>query len=360
MTKKGKKRKLQKRTKKRERQKLFRKFPKKWKRRRNIKKERKKHKSDRKKSKEDSIKKGKQKISSCSSSENNTDNLSETLSDKISDTEHSKIIQQQKMEKKQDQNMTITDPKKGKSEKLTLGTKKGEFPENAPKDVLMITRGGQKHIEFSDDDSNAASLGNTGNSDNSEKILPETKIIMTEIYLRPLKRPTVESWQNSGWRKNIYYNNHNDKPKRQRKRGGRKRNTHSNDTNAQNESTQSVETEASDPEKPESVDYSKFPVFDGKPEAGDILAYKILEVSERMCPELSDWKEAKVLAFSEQTQQIQLEQLNFLVPSQNNSEPPAEEEELEYILEGNSPISEVLWFEMQDVRLVSKNSASTK
>jgi len=76
-----------------------------------------------------------------------------------------------------------------------------------------------------------------------------------------------------------------------------------------------------------------------------------------MCPELSDWKEAKVLAFSEQTQQIQLKQLNFLVPSQNNSEPPVEEEELEYILEGNSPISEVLWFEMQDVRLVSKNSA---
>jgi len=100
---------------------------------------------------------------------------------------------------------------------------------------------------------------------------------MIEIYLRPPKRPTVESWQNSAWRKNIDYNNHNNKPKRQRKRGGRKRNTtHSNDTNAQNESTQSVETEASNPEKPESVDYSKFPVFDGKPEAGDNIGLQNL------------------------------------------------------------------------------------
>lgn len=44
------------------------------------------------------------------------------------------------------------------------------------------------------------------------------------------------------------------------------------------------------------VDYSTWPTLEGAPPSGATIAFKVLEVSARWMPEVSDWKVATVLA----------------------------------------------------------------
>ncbi|XP_038064343.1 coilin-like [Patiria miniata] len=58
---------------------------------------------------------------------------------------------------------------------------------------------------------------------------------------------------------------------------------------------------------PPPKDFTSFPSLVGPPRQGDVIAYKILELSESYCPELSDFKEATVLSVDVPSGKVEVE-----------------------------------------------------
>ncbi|XP_075999414.1 coilin [Genypterus blacodes] len=57
-------------------------------------------------------------------------------------------------------------------------------------------------------------------------------------------------------------------------------------------------------------DYSLMPLLAAPPQVGKKIAFKLLELTENYTPEVSDYKEGKILSFDPTTKQIELEVLN--------------------------------------------------
>ncbi|XP_071797726.1 uncharacterized protein [Asterias amurensis] len=83
------------------------------------------------------------------------------------------------------------------------------------------------------------------------------------------------------------------------------------DKNSQLNTTQSNKSVIIEnpPQESEPVlkDFTSFPPLVGPPRQGDVIAYKILELSESYCPELSNYKEGKVLSVDSATGQLEIE-----------------------------------------------------
>ncbi|XP_067884046.1 LOW QUALITY PROTEIN: coilin, partial [Heterodontus francisci] len=53
-------------------------------------------------------------------------------------------------------------------------------------------------------------------------------------------------------------------------------------------------------------DYSKLPLLAAPPQVGERIAFKMLELSENYTPELSDYKEGRIISYNPSTQQVEL------------------------------------------------------
>lgn len=53
-------------------------------------------------------------------------------------------------------------------------------------------------------------------------------------------------------------------------------------------------------------DYQKFPLLKGNPSPGDMIAFKILEMSDDYTPEVGDYKEAEIIGFNSSSQIVEL------------------------------------------------------
>lgn len=63
------------------------------------------------------------------------------------------------------------------------------------------------------------------------------------------------------------------------------------------------------------TDYSSMPLLAAPPQVGQKIAFKLLELTENYTPEVSDYKEAKILSFDPTSKQIELELLtSFRAP----------------------------------------------
>lgn len=131
---------------------------------------------------------------------------------------------------------------------------------------LPVTIG--PHVEFDDEGS-----------------VKPARLVESEVHLRVAPRRTVEvrdmtavpphprqGWERTGWRRNNPARDarRDRTPKRGRKSGP--------------------------PASALPTDYSTWPPLVGLPAGGVVMAFKVVEVSARWVPEVSDWKEAVVLA----------------------------------------------------------------
>lgn len=66
------------------------------------------------------------------------------------------------------------------------------------------------------------------------------------------------------------------------------------------------------------ADYSSMPLLAGPPQVGQKIAFKLLELTENYTPEVSEYKEAKIVSFDPASKQIELE---LLTASQAPVEP---------------------------------------
>ncbi|XP_029292581.1 coilin [Cottoperca gobio] len=57
-------------------------------------------------------------------------------------------------------------------------------------------------------------------------------------------------------------------------------------------------------------DYSSMPLLAAPPQLGQLIAFKLLELTENYTPEVSEYKEGKIVSFDPTTKQIELELLN--------------------------------------------------
>ncbi|XP_067859886.1 coilin [Heptranchias perlo] len=53
-------------------------------------------------------------------------------------------------------------------------------------------------------------------------------------------------------------------------------------------------------------DYSKFPLLAAPPQVGERIAFKVLELSDNYTPELSDYKEGRIMNYNPSTQEVEL------------------------------------------------------
>ncbi|KAM8825328.1 coilin isoform 2-T2 [Synchiropus picturatus] len=104
-------------------------------------------------------------------------------------------------------------------------------------------------------------------------------------------------------------------------------------------------------------DYSAMPLLAAPPPVGQKIAFKLLELTENYSPEVSDYKEGKVVSFDPTSQQIELELLNT---SQVAVEPgkfdlvyqnPDGSERVEYAVSRGSWVTE-RWDSLLEPRLI--------
>lgn len=95
-------------------------------------------------------------------------------------------------------------------------------------------------------------------------------------------------------------------------------------------------------------DYDSFPTYDMVPTVGHVVAYKILEISGGG-PEMSDWKEAQILNYDENSRMVQVQVLYEKKPPKTEEQYTEQEEEIE---EENDGVVDVIWDQMQDVKFV--------
>eukprot|EP01125_Pyxidicula_operculata_P012991 TRINITY_DN4279_c0_g2_i2.p1 TRINITY_DN4279_c0_g2~~TRINITY_DN4279_c0_g2_i2.p1 ORF type:complete len:305 (+),score=64.48 TRINITY_DN4279_c0_g2_i2:24-917(+) len=243
---------------------------------------------------------------------------------------------------------TTKEPKVPISPSITTSTPQKTSYESVP------VGGNKLHLLFDDDDRSESSIQSTSSA----------KVLLSSVHLRiPTKRPTVESWQATGWRRYVDYQT--PKPKKGKKRRRNKANnsttenqqitpiedTSTNQTTVSG--TQNITEETNYYEKYGS-DFSTAPLYPTNtiPMEGMVVAYKIFEVSHRWEPGLSDWKCAKVIQYDESTSNVQLE----ILPK--SLDPSAEQTEdlnaFYYEIAGVDNIVEVSWNELQYVRLLSQ------
>ncbi|MEQ2285082.1 hypothetical protein AMECASPLE_028244 [Ameca splendens] len=104
-------------------------------------------------------------------------------------------------------------------------------------------------------------------------------------------------------------------------------------------------------------DYSSMPLLAGPPQVGQNIAFKLLELTENYTPEVSEYKEGKIVNFDPMTKQIELELLNT---SQAPAEPgkfdlvyqnPDGSERVEYAVQRGSWVME-RWESLLEPRLI--------
>ncbi|XP_030580805.1 coilin [Archocentrus centrarchus] len=104
-------------------------------------------------------------------------------------------------------------------------------------------------------------------------------------------------------------------------------------------------------------DYSSMPLLAAPPQVGQSIAFKLLELSENYTPEVSEYKEGKIVSFDPVTRQIELELLNT---SQAPTEPgkfdlvyqnPDGSERVEYAVSRGSWVTE-RWESLLEPRLI--------
>ncbi|KAM4535388.1 coilin [Fundulus diaphanus] len=104
-------------------------------------------------------------------------------------------------------------------------------------------------------------------------------------------------------------------------------------------------------------DYSSMPLLAGPPQVGQKIAFKLLELTENYTPEVSEYKEGKIVNFDPTTKQIELELLNA---SQAPAEPgkfdlvyqnPDGSESVEYAVQRGSSVME-RWESLLEPRLI--------
>ncbi|XP_042360953.1 coilin [Plectropomus leopardus] len=104
-------------------------------------------------------------------------------------------------------------------------------------------------------------------------------------------------------------------------------------------------------------DYSSMPLLAAPPQVGQKIAFKLLELTENYTPEVSGYKEAKIVSFDPTTKQIELELLNishapvepgkFDLVYQN----PDGSESVEYAVSRGSQVTE-RWDSLLEPRLI--------
>ncbi|XP_007233809.3 coilin [Astyanax mexicanus] len=111
------------------------------------------------------------------------------------------------------------------------------------------------------------------------------------------------------------------------------------------------------PEPKPSRDYSTLPLLAAPPAAGQKIAFKLLELTENYTPEVSDYKEGKIVGFNHTTGMIELE---ILTQTQARAEPgkfdlvyqnPDGSESVEYAVTLGSQVTE-RWDSLLEPRLI--------
>ncbi|XP_071397016.1 coilin [Centroberyx affinis] len=104
-------------------------------------------------------------------------------------------------------------------------------------------------------------------------------------------------------------------------------------------------------------DYSSMPLLAAPPQVGQKIAFKLLELTENYTPEVSEYKEGKIVSFDPTTKQIELEVLNtFQAPVEPGKfdlvyQNPDGSERVEYAVSRGSQVTE-RWDSLLEPRLV--------
>ncbi|XP_078140958.1 coilin isoform X2 [Centroberyx gerrardi] len=104
-------------------------------------------------------------------------------------------------------------------------------------------------------------------------------------------------------------------------------------------------------------DYSSMPLLAAPPQVGQKIAFKLLELTENYTPEVSKYKEGKIVSFDPTTKQIELEVLNtFQAPVEPGKfdlvyQNPDGSERVEYAVSRGSQVTE-RWDSLLEPRLV--------
>ncbi|KAL6476405.1 hypothetical protein MHYP_G00149040 [Metynnis hypsauchen] len=115
------------------------------------------------------------------------------------------------------------------------------------------------------------------------------------------------------------------------------------------------------PEPKPKRDYSVLPLLAAPPAAGQKIAFKLLELTENYSPEVSDYKEGKIIGFNHTTNVIELE---LLTQSQARAEPgkfdlvyqnPDGSERVEYAVTVGSQLTE-RWDSLLEPRLIVEST----
>ncbi|KAI4880469.1 hypothetical protein NFI96_002098 [Prochilodus magdalenae] len=116
------------------------------------------------------------------------------------------------------------------------------------------------------------------------------------------------------------------------------------------------------PEPKPTRDYDALPLLAAPPAAGQKIAFKLLELTENYTPEVSDYKEGKIIGFNHATNMIELE---LLTQSQARAEPgkfdlvyqnPDGSERVEYAVTVGSQLTE-RWDSLLEPRLIVENTS---
>ncbi|KAM4634572.1 coilin isoform 3-T4 [Polymixia lowei] len=104
-------------------------------------------------------------------------------------------------------------------------------------------------------------------------------------------------------------------------------------------------------------DYNAMPLLAAPPQVGQEIAFKLLELTENYTPEVSEYKEGKIVSFDPTTKQIELELLNtFQAPVEPGKfdlvyQNPDGSERVEYAVSRGSLVTE-RWDSLLEPRLV--------
>ncbi|XP_059804117.1 coilin [Hypanus sabinus] len=113
-------------------------------------------------------------------------------------------------------------------------------------------------------------------------------------------------------------------------------------------------------------DYSKLPLLAAPPQVGERIAFKVLELSENYTPELSDYKEGRIVSYDAETQQVEL---SVESESSESSKEPGKfdlvyqsengEEVVEYAVTRETQLTQS-WSSLVEPRLIVPSAAETE
>ncbi|XP_073670100.1 coilin [Paramisgurnus dabryanus] len=115
-----------------------------------------------------------------------------------------------------------------------------------------------------------------------------------------------------------------------------------------------------EPETAPKRDYTTLPLLAAPPAVGQTIAFKLLELTENYTPEVSDYKEGKIIAFNPQTKMLELELLSRPhAPAEPGKfdlvyEYPDGSEIVEYAVTHGSQLTE-RWDSLLEPRLIVEN-----